>query len=126
MREIKFKAIYYLRNEKKALSKPFLISEIKSRYSERYGNELYVEGKRGEDVEIGRHTEFIQFTGLKDKNGKEIYEGYILGRKGWGNTKPIRWFENLTRFVLPKEFWKWEVIGNLYENPESINGVMKK
>jgi len=65
-----------------------------------------------------------QFTGLKDKNGKEIYEGDILELKHndrvvlkhivvW-NEKRCGWSD-----YEPKN--EFEVIGNIYENPELLN-----
>lgn len=78
----------------------------------------------------------MQFTGLLDKNGKEIYEGDLLHNSM--DKEPfyiIQWdsrnacFElgddgnNLAKFAV-HEFW--EVIGNIYKNPELIKAVEEK
>jgi len=69
----------------------------------------------------------MQFTGLKDKNGKEIYEGDIVKRR----EVYIVVFDfcawMLQRIGEPARFYlnrhpttEWEVIGNIYENPELL------
>jgi len=78
-----------------------------------------------------------QFTGLHGKNGKEIYEGDVLLVDGFMK-KVVKWVTNAS-----KECWghgcygisitsgfgvdasdekSFEVIGNIHENPELING----
>lgn len=74
----------------------------------------------------------MQFTGLHDKNGKEIYEGDIID---FGGLKPIEiiWrnygfksklipFENSEPIILTQEGFTafGEIIGNIYENPELL------
>lgn len=83
----------------------------------------------------------MQFTGLKDKNGKEIYEGDIVNRFEDYNFKVV-WCEEDGAFVLRSlkdkndDYFRHmkyyeleteiEVIGNIYENPELIKNDLKR
>ena len=69
------------------------------------------------------------FTGLHDKNGKEIYGGDILkwvamGYPTDGRTQIVTEWD-LAGFDIPYEYEAdkvWEVIGNRHENPELLTG----
>lgn len=74
-----------------------------------------------------------QYTGLKDKNEKEIYEGDIVrvekidlaqiiwdeDRTAWG-IKPINDFYFDSPFLGDNITLELEVIGNIYDNPELL------
>lgn len=73
----------------------------------------------------------MQFTGLHDKNGKEIYEGDVLqinGEEGKKYVAVIEWEPSTAKFWANDNGGSWaairwnqdEVIGNIYSNPELI------
>lgn len=76
------------------------------------------------NADMSETVVLMQDTGLKDKNGEKIHEGDILG-----NGKVV-WSELSCAFFVEgkdskntvnytsKEF---EIIGNIYENPELLN-----
>ena len=63
-----------------------------------------------------------EYTGLKDKNKKEIYEGDIL--KDTGEVKNFGYFYRFGKYTDLKTDGDWafsnEIIGNIYENPELL------
>ncbi len=76
----------------------------------------------------GMTPPIMQYTGLKDKNGKEIYEGDIVVDENKGNMV-VRWdgsgwFIYNDKYNHGKLMWSddpvYEVIGNIYENPELL------
>ena len=73
----------------------------------------------------GQPVTLMQYTGLKDRNGKEIYEGDFLV-DGGDNVGLVEWVEDEVGFLWVNKYdccvpGSWgEVIGNIHENPELL------
>lgn len=71
-----------------------------------------------------------QYTGLKDRNMKEIYEGDIVYIIPENETGVVEWENEIARYVviydnIITDFDNWygkdlEIIGNIYDNPELL------
>ena len=123
MREIKFRA--WLKKEKKMVNVETLFIGI---------NRLCFGNSKTEDLFFRdfEEVELMQYTGLKDKNGKEIYEGDIVLIK---LDETSTWYKTVVGFkkgafianLIDKEDYVYifhhgftgddfEIIGNVYEN----------
>jgi uncharacterized phage protein (TIGR01671 family) len=103
--------------------------------------EIFKDGSFSGGYNYLNSTECIlmQFTGLKDKNGKEIYFGDLMKQErsdiiyevvwyksAWAikhKTKNAIWHQEFCNGVRLKFY---EVIGNIHENPELIKDLQWK
>lgn len=106
---------------------------------------LYFDAREAEYVDddnvlrfVGfKNIDLMQSTGLKDKNGKEIFEGDILAFKTDDEVINVKifWDEKHALFMFRSEKYNeeeplaelveantypFEIIGNVYENPELL------
>jgi uncharacterized phage protein (TIGR01671 family) len=127
MREIKFRAAYK--------GKLYSVTEIL--WSDRT---VYIWDGAAEDGEVVSLDDvtLLQFTGLKVKNGKEIYEGNVAlvgdtkWEVRWDNEDAGFWFFSsagqkqlfgtveAARLNIGLTCDEAEIVGNIYENPELL------
>lgn len=148
MREIKFRAwdkerermIFQHEMNNSLENKEYYFSLSEDRVELLYHDEDY-------SAYVGCKAEIMQYTGIKDINGKEIYEGDIVkfldeemiysdcgieydefintGKVIFSHDELMGW-DITNRHMDLEEVWHYreyiEVVGNTYENPELLEG----
>ena len=125
MREIKFRAWIKELNEIREVEYINFWKKMIS-FPNKFCKEYYLNADFDE-------IELMQYTGLKDKNNKEIYEGDIVKLRANHGIGVVKYYDEWGAFVveyikprplvvLGMSYYKEdiEVIGNIYENPELL------
>ncbi len=113
MRELKFDIIFWDCNDKETIEHLTPQEAI---------CEDYIEFKDGLIIPTDESTIIRQFTGLHDKNGKEIYEGDILEENDLIGKVIFKQgaFQQIINGVIEDIRKTVEIIGNVYSNPELL------
>ena len=114
MREIKFRIWV---KDRKEIFEVVLINYVSKKVTyilEKIGHLLNIRHDKFNDVE------FMQYTGLKDMMGKEIYEGDIV--KFLNGIFEVIWCNEKASFMLKNKEYK-EFLSFVYENPKLMEEV---
>ena len=124
MENTKFRA-WLKRN--KEMTKPFLLKDI-------------IWDCEGFTERCIDQMEIMQFTGLLDCSGKEIYESDIVKVNGWNGLNVVKYYKQWAGFGLDGSKWKtnyirtpffdnerikvkYEIIGNIYQDKNLLNNL---
>ena len=104
--------------------------------------DAFIKNNRGGKSFLERYEDIViqQYTGLKDKNGNEIYEGDILKFQENDDPEDLNWiigdvvfwegafrlkhveYETLSEFIMERKDYNldMDIVGNIFENPELL------
>jgi len=120
-REIKFRAWY--KDEEKIYEVKGLSFSSGELYAvELWSDEGTLDGKWHEYSVYIRDVELMQYTGLKDCKGEEIYEGDIVKDGNWIGQVPAinEMIEMAIGDGMMPDYKHGEIIGNIYEHPHLL------
>ena len=95
-----------------------------------YGGRIAIRPDQYNDYFDTEDMILMQYTGVNDRCGKEIYENDIVYVAGEDENATIEWDEETARFVIHFDGWiadfdnyygkELEIMGDIYNNPELL------